>query len=159
MTLLTTVAVSLLLGQSTTPPPLPAGACGAPLDAAIASLCAGEEALSQGDRAEAGDNEQNAARTRAVAAFRRAADLTRDPAIKKRALTQLERLYDADHLDLPSQADPVLRELIGISPGDLTPMFRLARLQERQELFDAAESTLLAAHQQPRGGPRGRQGS
>src|SRR5713101_8546660 len=100
------LAVSLLLGQSAAPSPLPAVTCAAPPDAAVASLCAGEDALKQGDRPDAADDERDASRARAVAAFRRAADLTRDPAIKKRALTQLERLYDADHLDLPRQADP-----------------------------------------------------
>ena len=68
--------------------------------------------------------------------------------LKKRALEQLELLYDADHLDRPGEIDPILRELIAMTPGDLTPMFRLAKIQERQGLFDAAESTLLAARQQ-----------
>jgi TonB family protein len=151
MTLLS-VAASILLAQSLSlpagqPPPPPLN-CVLPSDPVIAALCAGEEALSQGERADGGDGQRNASRARAAAAFRRAADLARDPLLKKRALEQLERLYDADHLDRPGEADPVLRELMALTPGDLTPMFRLAKMQERQGLFDAAESTLLAARQQ-----------
>jgi protein TonB len=37
--------------------------------------------------------------------------------------------------------------LIALSPSELAPLFRLARVQERQEQFDAAQSTLLAAQQ------------
>ena len=150
MTLLA-AATSLLLAQSpapaaAAPPPAPLN-CVLPADGVIAALCAGEEALSQGERTGAG-GERNGARVRAAAAFRRAADLARDPVLKRRALEQLERIYDADHLDRPGEADPILRELMAMTPGDLTPMFRLAKLQERQGLFDAAESTLLAARQQ-----------
>jgi TonB family protein len=143
MTLLS-VAASILLAQSPSPPLN----CVLPSDPVIAALCAGEEALSQGERADGGVGQRDASRTRAAAAFRRAADLARDPVLKKRALEQLERIYDADHLDRPGEVDPVLRELMALTPGDLTPMFRLAKMQERQGLFDAAESTLLAARQQ-----------
>jgi TonB family protein len=143
--MLLSVAASILLAQSPAPPPLN---CVLPSDPVIAALCAGEEALGQGERADGGDGQRTASRTRAAAAFRRAADLTRDPVLKKQALEQLERIYDADHLDRPAEADPVLRELMALTPGDLTPMFRLAKMQERQGLFDAAESTLLAARQQ-----------
>jgi TonB family protein len=147
MTLLS-VAASILLAQTSMSPAPPPLNCVLPSDPVIAALCAGEEALSQGERADGSDGERHASRARAAAAFRRAADLTRDPALKKQALEQLERIYDADHLDRPGEADPVLRELMALTPGDLTPMFRLAKMQERQGLFDAAESTLLAARQQ-----------
>jgi len=147
MTLLS-VAASILLAQSSVAPAPPPLNCVLPSDPVIAALCAGDEALSQGERAGGGDGQRNASRARAAAAFRRAADLARDPALKKHALEQLERIYDADHLDRPGESDPVLRELMALTPGDLTPMFRLAKMQERQGLFDAAESTLLAARQQ-----------
>jgi TonB family protein len=84
----------------------------------------------------------------AIAGLRRTASSMRDPVARKRAIEQLACIFDTGHLDQPASLDPLLRELIAISPGELTPVFRLAKLQERQELFDAAESTLLAARQQ-----------
>jgi tetratricopeptide (TPR) repeat protein len=139
------VTVVILLGQTAprpaAPPAQPPVNCFAQTDPAVIAFCAGQDALSQ-SRREAG------AMARAVEAFRRAADLSRDIALKKRALEQLELLYDAEHLNQPYAADPILRELMTLSHGDLAPMFRLAKLQERQEQFDAAESTLLAARQQ-----------
>ena len=139
------VTVVILLGQAAprqaAPPAQPPVNCFAQTDPAVMAFCAGQDALSR-------DRQDPGARARAVEAFRRAADLSRDSALKKRALEQLEILYDAEHLNQPLAADPILRELIALTPGDLAPMFRLAKLQERQELFDAAESTLLAARQQ-----------
>ena len=149
MTLLA-VVTSLLLAQSPAPPaaPPPPLNCVVPADDVIAALCAGEDALSQGERTAGAGAARTAAQTRAAAAFRHAANLARDPVLKRRALEQLERLYDKDHLDRPGEIDPILRELMAMTPGDLTPMFRLAKVQEGQGLFDAAESTLLAARQQ-----------
>jgi hypothetical protein len=143
------VTVVILLGQPAPRPAAPAAQppvnCFAPTDPAVLAFCAGQDALSH-DRQEAGTAASGGTRARAVEAFRRAADLSRDIALKKRALEQLELLYDAEHLNQPYAADPILRELMALTPGDLAPMFRLAKLQERQELFDAAESTYPAMH-------------
>jgi TonB family protein len=128
------------LGQ--TRPATPAAAappqlnCVTQTDPAVLAFCEGQEAS------------RGATKDRAVTAFRRAADLARDPALKKRALEQLEILYGPDHLNQPHAIDPILRELMALSQGDLAPWFRLAKLQERLEQFDAAESTLLGARQQ-----------
>jgi TonB family protein len=147
MTLLA-VAISAILAQSPALPPLRPATCAAPPDEAVASLCAGEDGLRQAEQPGAADADRDAARTRAAGAFQRAVDQTRDLAIRKRALQQLERLYDTEHLNLPGEADAVIRQLVAMNPGDLDPLFRLARVQERQGLFDTAESTLLAARQQ-----------
>lgn len=97
--------------------------------------------------ADTDDDERDTAWRQGAEAYRRGADLARDTVLKKYALHKLETVYDEKHLDQPRDAEPVLRGLIAISPGDLAPVFRLARAEERQEQFDAAESTLLAAHQ------------
>jgi hypothetical protein len=138
------VAIVILLGPSAPRQAAPPAAaaqppvnCSAQTDPAVLAFCEGQNALSQ-----------EGAKTRAAAAFRRAADLARDMALKKRALEQLERLYGPEELNQPYAVDPILRELMTLSHADLAPMFRLAKLQERLEHFDAAESTLLAARQQ-----------
>jgi len=116
-------------------------------DVSAAASCAGEQLLRQAAAEQPPTTESQALLQRAVPYFRKAADTTHDVATKKRALEQLELIFDEHHLDAPRDADPVLRELIALQPGDLESILRLAKLQERQELFDAAEQTLLAAHQ------------
>jgi TonB family protein len=68
--------------------------------------------------------------------------------MKKKALEQLAQIFDAEHLALPADGEPVVREVLAASPNELAPLFRLAKLQESQDLIDAAESTLISARQQ-----------
>ncbi len=136
------VSLIVVLGQAPAPTAAPAPPplnCVSPADPAIQAFCEGEQAS------------RGAGKDRAVTAFRRAADLSRDPAMKKRALEQLEILYGPEHLNQPHALDPILRELMALSHGDLAPWFRLAKLQERLEQFDAAESTLMGARQEKPG--------
>jgi TonB family protein len=142
------VILLALFGQTVPPPPTALPDCNAPRNSAIAALCSGEELLRQSAAVTPPTLETYALMRRAVVPFRQAANAAHDTPTKKRALERLETLFDEQHLHLPGDADSVLRELIAVSPGDLAPMFRLARLQEQQELFDLAESTLLAARQQ-----------
>jgi len=121
--------------------------CAAPPNAAITSVCAGEELMRHAVAPDADDDQRDTSWEKAAQAYRRGADLARDTSVKKYALEKLEVVYDETHLDRPRDAEPVMRELIGLSPGELAPLFKLAHAQERQEQFDAAESTLLGARQ------------
>ena len=84
------------------------------------------------------------------AGYRRAASLSTNPDTRSRALNRLADTYDASHLNEPAALEPVLRELIALTPDDLTPVYRLADFQEHRELIEAAEGTLLnARHSRP----------
>ncbi len=83
----------------------------------------------------------------AAAMLRRAASLTRDDEVKAAALDELARVFDGEHLDRPADEEFALRELMGVMPGSLEPLFRMAKLHERQGLIDAAEMTLVTARQ------------
>ena len=50
--------------------------------------------------------------------------------------------------DRPQRLEPILRELIGLQPNDLAPIFRLAKLQEERGFLEDAEQTLLDARRQ-----------
>src|SRR5688500_3743747 len=97
------VTVVILLGQSApqpaAPPAPPPVNCFAQTDPAVLAFCEGQDAA------------RGSGKAVAVAAFRRAADLTRDTALKKRALEQLEILYGPEQLNQPYAIDPILREL------------------------------------------------
>ena len=146
MSLAAALAVSVLLAQSPQQPPAVPN-CQAATDEAVAAYCAGEDFLRQSGAARE-TSEREAIMKRAAESFRRAANAAKDTETRKQALARLETVYDPDHLDQPAQIEPILREVIAVSPGDNAPIFKLARLQEMQELYDAAESTLLSARQQ-----------
>lgn len=115
-------------------------------DQAINQFCQGRQEARLAEGLE--DAAERARRLEgAVAMLRRAADLTREEAVKAAALDEIARALDGDHLDRPQDEEYTLRELMGVLPGSLEPMFRLARLQERQGLVDAAEVTLTTARQ------------
>lgn len=114
---------------------------------AAAQVCLGE---AQERLAEAAA-EESAGRERlleaAVEHYRRAADLATNPDTKVQALEALARVYDAEHLDDLVRTELVLRELVGLQPNELEPLFRLAVVEEARGFLDNAETTLLSARQ------------
>lgn len=118
-------------------------------DGAAGEICSGDEAA----RLAIAAPKESAEKTRqmeAAAELYRKASLTSKVATKVLALNLLAESYDAQHLNDPRQMETALREVIQLTPEDLAPVYRLAKLQEDQELIDAAEETLLGArHRQP----------
>jgi TonB family protein len=118
-------------------------------DTATVELCAGDEQLRLANATR--DSASRARQLRDAADhYRRAVNLSSSPGISALALNQLAVCYDAAHLDDPAALEQVLRDLIALTPDDLAPAFRLARMQEDRGLIEAAEATLLdARHRQP----------
>lgn len=82
--------------------------------------------------------------------YRRAATLAMKSPDKVTALTALLTVCDHQHLNDLVQMEHVARELIGLNPTDVGPLFALARAQEDDGQFDVAEMTLVdVRHQQP----------
>jgi TonB family protein len=143
------LALTLALGAGQRPPaPPPRPANCAFMAAADQETCLGAQARGDGDVAPKGSRERTQHQERAVGHYRRAATLTSDADAKRRALNALLDLFDTQHLNDLSQAELVVRELITLSPNDLAPVYRLAKLQEDNAQFDAAEGTLLDARRQ-----------
>jgi TonB family protein len=111
--------------------------------AAVVELCQGEEQLSRAQRAES-DDRRTFLRAAAVR-FRRAVLLPAATSIQMQALEALARVYDAEHLDEKSELEAALQALVTLAPDNLRYLFRLAKVQEEQERFDATEQTLLVA--------------
>ncbi len=119
-------------------------------DGAATEVCAGEDAARLATAAPAGSPERTRQLEATADHFRRAVTLASKITTKTTALNLLAGTYDAQHLNDPRQEEAVLRELIALTPADLAPVLRLAKLQEGQGLIDAAEETLLEArHMQP----------
>jgi len=125
--------------QSEPAKPPPVDCSRALSDQSIGQFCQGRQEVRAAEGLE--DKTERARRLDAAAMLlRRAASGTRDDVVKAAALDELARVFDGEHLDRPNDEELVLRELMGVLPGDLQPLFRLTRLQERQGLIDAADT-------------------
>jgi TonB family protein len=109
--------------------------------------CRGLARLTVADALPAGSAERRAHLEGAADHFSRAARAAVTAEEKVTALQALVNLYDT-RLNDPSRLELALRDLIAADPGRTDPLFRLAQLQEDQQLFDAAEQTLLWTRQQ-----------
>lgn len=135
--------------QVASPPPRSAclEAYAADRGAAAAEICLGEEAART-----SGNVRDDAARTRQLEAaaghFKKAVALSANADTKARALDALADCYDEQRLNDPKEMELALRELMRLTPTDLAPAFRLARVLEKEGLLEAAEDTLLGARRQ-----------
>jgi TonB family protein len=134
-----------LAAQSALTPTIPCGGASGGQTQVSNEVCLGNAALARGEAAPKGTPERSDLFDAAASHYRRAAGAARNPDEKSRALDLLATAFDAQHLnDLP-QEESALRDLIATMPTELTPLFRLADLQEHQGEIDAAEDTLLSA--------------
>lgn len=140
-----------LQSQAPSPPPKPpASACTKALAGgtgpSTAELCFGEEQETKSRLAKGADRDSL---LRAAAEhYRKAAGFANATDLKADALDALARVYGREALDDYALLEPVLREMIDLRPGELDPVLRLARAQEDEKLFDAAEETLLSVRRQ-----------
>ena len=94
-----------------------------------------------------GEAENDAYLTKAVEAYRKAADGDPDTKMRKLALEYLVAAYGADKLDDPSQAEPLVKRMIELEPKEPTNYYVLARMYEDSGQFELAEQTLQSALQ------------
>jgi tetratricopeptide (TPR) repeat protein len=87
---------------------------------------------------------------KAVAAYQHAADnlsesLPAEAQLKRLTLQYLAAAYGADKLDDPVKEEPVLQQLIMLTPGESSNYFQLAKLYEDAGLYDDAERIFVLA--------------
>jgi TonB family protein len=150
------VGFSLALqAQSPAPPTPQQSGCAqvsadALTDGAAGEICAGDDAARLANAAPKDSTEKMRQWRSAAEHYRRAATAASKDTTKVLALNLLVGSSDAQHLNDPKQMELALREVIALTPDDLAPVFRLAKLQEDQGLIDAAEDTLLDARHKQR---------
>ena len=83
--------------------------------------------------------------TKAIENYKLAIERAPDPKMKKLSLQYLVSAYGPDKLDDPSQAEPILQQMIQLDPSDTAGYFVLARLYEDAGNLDEAEATLMKA--------------
>ena len=86
--------------------------------------------------------------TDAVEGYRKAAESSADPKIKKLALEYLVAAYNnPDKLNDPGQAEPILQRMIEMDPKDTANILALAKIYEDSGIYDQAEQMLIKARE------------
>jgi tetratricopeptide (TPR) repeat protein len=92
-----------------------------------------------------GEPNNDANLTKAVENYKLAAEKITDPMMKTRSLEYLVAAYGPDKLNDPTMAEPIIKEMIRLSPAEPTNYFMLARLYQDSGEYELAEQTLLQA--------------
>jgi tetratricopeptide (TPR) repeat protein len=97
--------------------------------------------------ARAGEPENDAFMHKAVEHYRLAAERAPDPQIKKLALQYLVAAFSAEKLNDPSQAEPIVQQMIELEPNEPANYFALANIYEEAGRYEDAEEAYLRARE------------
>ena len=92
-----------------------------------------------------GEPENDALMTKAIENYTKAAELSKDPLIKRRAMEYIVAAYAPDKLNDPSQAEPIVQKMIQMDPNEPTAYFQLSKIYEDAGRYEEAEAALLKA--------------
>ena len=92
-----------------------------------------------------GEPNNDAYLTKAVANYKLASEKITDPMMKTRSLEYLVAAYGPDKLNDPEQAEPIIKEMIRLTPSEPTNYFALSRLYADSGEYEMAEQSLLQA--------------
>jgi tetratricopeptide (TPR) repeat protein len=92
-----------------------------------------------------GDPANDAMLTKAIDNYKKAAQIQNNPQLKTLALQYLVAAYGPDKLNDPSQAEPLVQQMIQMDPKEPLNYFALAKIYEDSGDYDNAEATLIRA--------------
>jgi tetratricopeptide (TPR) repeat protein len=95
----------------------------------------------------AGEAENDAMIQKAIENYQKAAQLDTNPEMKKLAMQYLVAAYGPDKLNDPTKAEPIVKEMINLSPNDPGNYFALAKIYEDAGRYEEAEQALLKARE------------
>jgi tetratricopeptide (TPR) repeat protein len=84
---------------------------------------------------------------RAITNYKLAAEKIQEPKMKTLSLQYLVAAYGPDKINDPTQAEPVVRNMIDLDPKDPTNYFALAKIYEDSGEYELAEQTFLKARE------------
>lgn len=82
---------------------------------------------------------------KAIENYRKAAEHDKNPEMKKLALQYLTAAYGPEKLNDPSQAEPIVQQLIAADPNEPANYFALSKIYEDSGQYDKAEAELMKA--------------
>ena len=89
-----------------------------------------------------GEPENDALLEKAVENYAIAAERIQEPRMKRLSMEYLVATYGPDKLDDPGQAEPIVRNMIELSPEESTNYFALANIYENSGRYEEAEEIL-----------------
>ncbi len=95
----------------------------------------------------AGEADNDAMIQKAIENYQKAAQLDKNPEMKKLAMQYLVAAYGPDKLNDPTKAEPIVLEMIKMAPNDPGNYFALARIYEDAGRYEEAEQALLKARE------------
>jgi tetratricopeptide (TPR) repeat protein len=97
--------------------------------------------------ARAGEPVNDSYMQKAIENYRKAAEQDKNPDMRKLALQYLTAAYGPEKLNDPSQAEPIVQQLIASDPKDPAYYFALSRIYEDSGEYDKAEAALKKAQE------------
>src|SRR5829696_1197701 len=92
-----------------------------------------------------GEPDNDAFMTKAIENYTKAAEQSKDPLIKRRAMEYIVAAYAPDKLNDPAQAEPIVQKMIQMEPNEPTAYFQLSKIYEDAGRYEEAEAALLKA--------------
>lgn len=92
-----------------------------------------------------GEADNDAFMQKAIENYTKAAEQSKDPLIKRRAMEYIVAAYAPDKLNDPSQAEPIVQKMIQMDPTEPTAYFQLSKIYEDAGRYEEAEAALLKA--------------
>jgi tetratricopeptide (TPR) repeat protein len=93
--------------------------------------------------ARAGEAQNDAYMQKAIENYKKAATEDKNPDMKKLALQYLVAAYGPEKLNDPSQAEPIIQQLVQMDPNEPNTYFALSKLYEDSGRYEEAEQALL----------------
>jgi tetratricopeptide (TPR) repeat protein len=94
-----------------------------------------------------GEPDNDAYLEKAVEYYQMAVERAEDPKIRKLALEYLVAAYSPEKLNDPSQAEPMVQQMIEMEPNEPTNYFALAKIYEDVGRYEEAETALQQARE------------
>jgi tetratricopeptide (TPR) repeat protein len=94
-----------------------------------------------------GEPQNDAYLTKAIEHYKLAATKIDDPKLQRLALDYLFAAYGPDKLNDPTQAEPIVQQMIQLDPTASENYFGLANLYENSGEYELAEQTLMKARE------------
>lgn len=95
----------------------------------------------------AGEPENDAYMQKAIENYRLAAERSRDPMYRRRAMEYLVAAYGPEKLNDPAEAEPIVQKIIEMDPNDPGGYFQLAQIYENAGRYEEAEEALNRARE------------
>jgi tetratricopeptide (TPR) repeat protein len=94
-----------------------------------------------------GEKDNDAFLEKAIQFYKKSAEIEKDPIYKKRAMQFLVNAYGPDKMNDPTQAEPLVKQMIQLDPQDSEMYFGLAKIYEDAGEYEKAAEVYAQAKQ------------